>query len=173
MIVFFAVTLLWICFAAASAVTGFLIPHLRSPQKRRRSRARGLRWSCRSTTKIRRADCALYAMAEALAQIDAYASFRDRDHLRLDQRRRMDQRVARSRSAAARPARDHAGVVSASLARHRPKAGNVEEFVKRWGSRYDYMIVLDADSIMAPQTLVLVSRMQADPKLGILQTVPM
>ena len=41
------------------------------------------------------------------------------------------------------------------------KAGNVEDFVKRWGSRYDYMVVLDADSIMAPQTLVaLVARMQ-------------
>jgi membrane glycosyltransferase len=36
------------------------------------------------------------------------------------------------------------------------------------------MIVLDADSIMAPQTLVaLVARMQADAQLGILQTVPM
>src|SRR5678815_5628676 len=54
------------------------------------------------------------------------------------------------------------------------KAGNVEDFVKRWGARYDYMIVLDADSIMAPQTLVaLVARMQADAQLGILQTVPM
>ena len=31
------------------------------------------------------------------------------------------------------------------------KAGNVEEFVKRWGGRYDYMIVLDADSLMSPR----------------------
>ena len=29
------------------------------------------------------------------------------------------------------------------------KAGNVEEFVKRWGGRYEYMIVLDADSLMS------------------------
>src|SRR5690606_326933 len=54
------------------------------------------------------------------------------------------------------------------------KAGNVEEFVKRWGGRYDYMIVLDADSIMAAETLIeLVRRMQGDAHLGILQTVPM
>ena len=54
------------------------------------------------------------------------------------------------------------------------KAGNVEEFVKRWGGRYDYMVVLDADSLMSAATLVeLVRRMQADPHLGILQTVPM
>ncbi len=54
------------------------------------------------------------------------------------------------------------------------KAGNVEEFVKRWGGRYDYMIVLDADSLMSAETLVeLVRRMQGDAHLGILQTVPM
>ena len=53
------------------------------------------------------------------------------------------------------------------------KVGNVEDFVKRWGGHYDYMIVLDADSLMSPTTLVtLVERMQADPRLGILQTVP-
>ncbi len=53
------------------------------------------------------------------------------------------------------------------------KAGNLKDFVERWGGRYDFMIVLDADSIMAPETLVsLVRRMQADPSLGLLQTVP-
>ena len=50
------------------------------------------------------------------------------------------------------------------------KAGNVEEFVKRWGGRYDYMIVLDADSVMSGAALVeLIRRMEADPKLGLLQ----
>jgi membrane glycosyltransferase len=54
------------------------------------------------------------------------------------------------------------------------KVGNIEDFVKRWGGCYDYMIVLDADSLMLPSTLItLVERMQADPRLGILQTVPM
>ena len=53
------------------------------------------------------------------------------------------------------------------------KAGNVREFVSRWGGRYDFMIVLDADSILAPDTLVtLVREMAADPNLGLLQTVP-
>ncbi len=54
------------------------------------------------------------------------------------------------------------------------KAGNVGEFVQRWGGRYAYMLVLDADSLMAPATIVeMVRRMDADPRLGILQTVPM
>jgi membrane glycosyltransferase len=53
------------------------------------------------------------------------------------------------------------------------KAGNVEEFVERWGGRYDYMIVLDADSLMSAETLMALARaMDADPNLGILQTVP-
>ena len=53
------------------------------------------------------------------------------------------------------------------------KVGNLHDFVTRWGGRYDFMIVLDADSILAPDTLVtLVREMAADPNLGLLQTVP-
>lgn len=53
------------------------------------------------------------------------------------------------------------------------KAGNVHEFVTRWGGRYDYMLVLDADSMLSADTLVsLMAEMEADPKSGILQTVP-
>ena len=53
------------------------------------------------------------------------------------------------------------------------KSGNVEDFVTRWGGRYDHMIVLDADSLIdAPTLLGLVQTMQADPLLGILQTAP-
>ncbi len=121
-----------------------------------------------------RTTAALYAMAEALAQIDAARHFEIAiisdstnadawiseslavDQLRRDLRETMPVWYRRRWHNTGR------------------KAGNVEDFVKRWGARYDYMIVLDADSIMAPQTLVaLVSRMQADPQLGILQTVPM
>ncbi|MGE0232576.1 MAG: glucans biosynthesis glucosyltransferase MdoH [Flavobacteriaceae bacterium] len=62
--------------------------------------------------------------------------------------------------------------------RHRPlntgkKAGNVREFLERWGGRYEMMVVLDADSLMTPETLIaLVRRMDGDPRLGILQSVP-
>lgn len=53
------------------------------------------------------------------------------------------------------------------------KAGNLRDFVSRWGARYAYMLVLDADSLMAPETMLrLVRRMEAAPRLGILQTVP-
>jgi membrane glycosyltransferase len=53
------------------------------------------------------------------------------------------------------------------------KAGNIRDFVMRWGGRYDHMIVLDADSLIAPATLAtLVCEMEADPRCGILQTFP-
>ncbi len=53
------------------------------------------------------------------------------------------------------------------------KSGNIADFCRRWGGGYDYLLVLDADSLMAPATIVeLARRMEADPDLGILQTVP-
>ncbi|MBP5979110.1 MAG: glucans biosynthesis glucosyltransferase MdoH [Halomonas sp.] len=53
------------------------------------------------------------------------------------------------------------------------KAGNIAEFCRRWGRRYDYMVVLDADSLMSGATLLkLVHRMQRQPSVGLIQTVP-
>lgn len=53
------------------------------------------------------------------------------------------------------------------------KAGNIGEWVESYGGRYDYMLVLDADSLMSGETIAeLVARMDAEPRLGLLQTVP-
>ncbi len=53
------------------------------------------------------------------------------------------------------------------------KAGNIADFCKKWGSHYDYIVVLDADSVMSGSTLVeLVRTMDANPKAGFIQTVP-
>ena len=38
------------------------------------------------------------------------------------------------------------------------KVGNLQDFVTNWGGRYDFMVVLDADSILAPDTLVTLVR---------------
>lgn len=52
------------------------------------------------------------------------------------------------------------------------KTGNLWEFVERAGDRYDFMIVLDADSVMSgPAVGRMVRVMQARPSLGILQTL--
>ena len=53
------------------------------------------------------------------------------------------------------------------------KAGNIADFCRRWGGRYEFMLVLDADSVMSGTTVVqLARRMAANPEVGILQTVP-
>lgn len=52
------------------------------------------------------------------------------------------------------------------------KAGNVRDFCERWGDRYEIMLPLDADSVMAGEAIVKLTRMmQAYPKLGILQSL--
>ena len=63
--------------------------------------------------------------------------------------------------------------------RHRPhntarKAGNIADFVTRWGGHYDHMVVLDADSLMTGHAIVsLAKAMEADPDAGIIQTLPL
>ncbi|HET9599469.1 MAG TPA: glucans biosynthesis glucosyltransferase MdoH [Anaeromyxobacteraceae bacterium] len=53
------------------------------------------------------------------------------------------------------------------------KPGNVRDFCERWGGAYDHFVMLDADSLMDGVTLVqLVQRMEADPDVGLIQTVP-
>ncbi|MEL6962391.1 MAG: glucans biosynthesis glucosyltransferase MdoH [Pseudomonadota bacterium] len=50
------------------------------------------------------------------------------------------------------------------------KAGNVREFMERHGDRFDFMLVLDSDSVMSAHAIRrLVSIMDADNKIGILQ----
>jgi membrane glycosyltransferase len=53
------------------------------------------------------------------------------------------------------------------------KAGNIEEWCRRWGGAYEAMVVLDADSVMEGQTIVhLVDELANDPTAGLIQTVP-
>ena len=52
------------------------------------------------------------------------------------------------------------------------KAGNLREFAERAVGAYEHMIVLDADSLMSGAAMLrLVRAMQANPTLGILQTL--
>ncbi len=63
--------------------------------------------------------------------------------------------------------------------RHRPenidrKAGNIADWVRRFGGAYDHMVVLDADSLMTGDTLVrLAEAMEHNPRLGLIQTLPL
>jgi membrane glycosyltransferase len=53
------------------------------------------------------------------------------------------------------------------------KAGNIAEWVTRFGGAYDHMLVLDADSLMDGDTIVrLAAAMERNPKVGLIQTLP-
>jgi membrane glycosyltransferase len=50
------------------------------------------------------------------------------------------------------------------------KSGNIQDFCENWGSHYDYMVVLDADSLMSGETLTsLVRLMDANPRAALIQ----
>ncbi|VFU08050.1 Glucans biosynthesis glucosyltransferase H [Methylocella tundrae] len=75
--------------------------------------------------------------------------------------------------------RQRLGLTGQIYYRHRPKntnrkAGNIEDFVTRWGGRYEHMVVLDADSLMTGRSIVaLAAAMEDDPDSGIIQTLPL
>lgn len=53
------------------------------------------------------------------------------------------------------------------------KAGNIEDFITRSGGAYDYAVILDADSLMEGTTILsMIRRMEAEDRLGLLQTLP-
>ncbi|MBC7514767.1 MAG: glucans biosynthesis glucosyltransferase MdoH [Herminiimonas sp.] len=53
------------------------------------------------------------------------------------------------------------------------KSGNLDDFCRRWGRNYRYMLVLDADSVMSGACVTnLVRLMENNPGSGIIQTAP-
>lgn len=75
--------------------------------------------------------------------------------------------------------RERLGDAARIYYRHRPKntsrkAGNIDDFVQRWGGAYEHMLVLDADSLMTGEAITtLAATMEADPDAGIIQSLPL
>jgi membrane glycosyltransferase len=86
-----------------------------------------------------------------------------------------DPAVARAEEDAVRALRAELGAGAPLVYRRRPdnrqrKSGNIADFCARWGPGYDYMVVLDADSLLEGGTVrEMVRRMDRGPRLGILQ----
>ncbi|MCJ8501545.1 glucans biosynthesis glucosyltransferase MdoH [Desulfatitalea alkaliphila] len=173
MLVFFAITFTWIAFAAAGAVVGMFTPRARFSASDSPGDSRTALVMPVYNENPLQTTAALQAMAEALSAQGAAQHF---EIVVLSDSTRVDVWVAETIAV------HH---LRRALAQTMPvwyrrrwrntgrKAGNIAAFVERWGGRYDYMVVLDADSLMAAETLLaLVNRMEADPRLGLLQTVP-
>ena len=165
MIFFFAVSLGWIAFAAGSVLAG--------ASKRRDPRPDSGRATLTALVMPiynedpLRTTAALQAMAEALARIDAHRAF---EIAMLSDSTNADAWIRETLSVSA--LRNALASIMPVWYRRRwqniaRKSGNLEDFVTRWGGRYDHMIVLDADSLIdAPTLQRLVQAMHADPDLG-------
>jgi membrane glycosyltransferase len=174
MIFFFAVSLGWIAFSAGSVLAGASKRRDPFPLERAPTGASltALVMPIYNEDPTRTA-AGLQAMAEALQRIDAHRGFEIvmlSDSTEADAWIRETLKVAELRTALHSIMPVWYRRRWLNVAR---KSGNLEDFVTRWGGRYEHMIVLDADSLIdAPTLTQLVQAMQADPKLGILQTAP-
>jgi membrane glycosyltransferase len=175
MIFFFAISLGWIAFAAGSVLAG-------ASKARDPSGQEGAQPEQRALTALVmpiynedpvRTTTALQAMAEALKHSGAGEAF---EIVVLSDSTNADCWIRET--AAVHALRASLAAVMPVWYRRRwrnvaRKSGNIEDFITRWGGRYDYMIVLDADSLIDAPTLVrLVDVMRSDSALGILQTAP-
>ncbi|RKS87485.1 membrane glycosyltransferase [Orbus hercynius] len=53
------------------------------------------------------------------------------------------------------------------------KSGNIDDFCRRFGNQYEYMIILDADSVMTGKCIIdLIAMMELTPNAGIIQSPP-
>ncbi|HRO58763.1 MAG TPA: glucans biosynthesis glucosyltransferase MdoH [Burkholderiaceae bacterium] len=115
----------------------------------------------------------LLAMHESLAETGALRHF---DFFVLSDTTRPGIRLAEE--AAFLEARERTGGHRRIFYRHRRynegrKAGNIGDWVRRFGAAYEHMVVLDADSLMSGDTLLrLAAEMDRRPRAGLIQTLP-
>jgi len=122
---------------------------------------------------VRRVFAGLRSTYESLARTGALARF---DFYVLSDTANADTRVAEVDAwLAFCRAVDGFGRVFYRWRQHRikRKSGNIADFCRRWGRKYRYMIVLDADSVMSGDCLASLVRIaEANPDAGIIQTAP-
>ncbi len=167
MIFFFTISLGWIAFAAGSVLAG--ASKRRDPTPAAQAPAGALTALVMPiyNEDPTRTTAGLHAMAEALQRIDAHRGFEIvilSDSTDADAWIRETLSIARLRAALQPIMPVWYRRRWLNIAR---KSGNLEDFVTRWGGRYDHMIVLDADSLIdAPTLQHLAQAMQADPDAG-------
>ncbi|MCT4331930.1 glucans biosynthesis glucosyltransferase MdoH [Paracoccus sp. YLB-12] len=169
LLVLFVPTFAWVGFSFCGLIAGLLAPRLRTPEEPNTARVAVI-------MPIYHEDAAksiglLTALADELAQ-EGMAE-RAEIFVLSDSR---DPSVAVNETLAIDAARSVSPVPIWYRRRQTNedrKSGNVAEFVRRWGGRYDQMVVLDADSVMTGNTIRQMSaRMNADPDLALIQTMP-
>ncbi|SDN15234.1 membrane glycosyltransferase [Methylobacterium phyllostachyos] len=176
LVVLFCLTFSWIALAFTSALLGFAV-------LLRRERAPAIPAGLSTRTAIlmpvyNEATARTFAGVEAMQEaVEATGLGRHFDWFVLSDSTQPDAWIAEERAfldLRARLGPDARLYYRHRLKNHHRKAGNIGDFVTRWGGRYDHMLVLDADSLMSgPAIVALAAAMEADPDAGIIQTLPL
>ncbi|WP_177232329.1 glucans biosynthesis glucosyltransferase MdoH [Methylobacterium gossipiicola] len=172
----FTLNFSWIALAFTGAILGFLVL-LRRPRTPALPTALATR-TAMVMPVYNEATARTFAAIEAMrAEIDATGLGHAFDYFVLSDSTQSDAWIAEERAFLELRARW--GEDARLYYRHRPKnhhrkAGNIGDFVTRWGAAYDHMLVLDADSLMTGACVVhLAAAMEADPDSGIIQSLPL
>ena len=179
----FVVLFAWIAFAFASAVAGFFSVLAGGGTRLGIDPAAPLPGVSSRTALLMptyneqpaRVMAGLQAIIESLASLGAADAF---DVFILSDTTDPDIWIAEE--AAFLALRDRLGGDAASrlFYRRRPlnferKSGNIAEWVRRFGAAYPQMLVLDADSVMAGESIIrLVAAMERHADVGLIQTLP-
>ncbi|MFI5015934.1 MAG: glucans biosynthesis glucosyltransferase MdoH, partial [Hyphomicrobiales bacterium] len=178
LLVLFVANFSWIALAAASAFLGFgwltahrFAPHPTASAAIRTKTAIVMPVYNERTDRCFAAVQAIYESVAATGEIEHFDFFILSDTTNPD--------IWIAEEIAFFALRDRLGPVARVFYRHRPqnagrKAGNIADFVTRWGAAYEHMIVLDADSLMTGACVLALARaMEADPQAGIIQSLPL
>ena len=172
----FMLTFSWICLAFTSSVLGFVWLVFQAPRPTPLPRTLDLKTAIimpiynEAPARVFAAIQAIYEDIESTGLGEAF------DYFFLSDTTNSDIWIAEERALLAMRARFPAARLYYRRRRKNVsrKAGNVADFVTRWGAAYPQMVVLDADSLMTADSIVrLAATMEADPDAGIVQSLPL
>lgn len=173
----FVILFAWVAFAFVSALGGFGVRWRRAGGRRSEAQpvilSRTALLAPTYNEDPGRILAAVQAMYEDLAECGVAALY---DFFVLSDTR--DEAIARDEAVGVLRLRARLGPQARIFYRRRlknvdRKAGNIAEWVARFGGAYESMLILDADSLMSGETIIaLTAAMERDPRLGLLQTSP-
>ncbi|MFC5594783.1 glucans biosynthesis glucosyltransferase MdoH [Lysobacter niastensis] len=182
LVLLFIALFAWIAMAFVSALAGFILIASRTPARLGVS-PRGPLPVLQSRTALlmptynedpERLLAGLQAIYESVRDTGQLAQF---DFFVLSDTTRPEIRTAEEQSFAA--LRERSGDSERLFYRRRDdnrerKAGNIAEWVRRFGGAYPQMLILDADSLMTGDVIVrLAGAMERHPDVALIQTLPM
>ncbi|KRG69334.1 glucans biosynthesis glucosyltransferase MdoH [Pseudoxanthomonas dokdonensis] len=181
LLVLFVALFAWIALSFISALAGFVLVLTRRPQRLGLDDNGALPTLASRTALLMptynedpdRLLAGLQAIYESVAATGQLQQF---DFFVLSDTTRED--IGQAEQAAFQALRQRVGNDSQLFYRRRDdnserKAGNIAEWVRRFGGAYPQMLILDADSLMTGDSIVrLAAAMESNPDVALIQTLP-